>query len=615
MSVEPSGKVLQLTLFRTVDKLSQGVTEGISRTMEDLPGDTNRELEVKNVAQSLIGKLSNSLFVGVPRPLFDALHKSFSELNSKLASRVEFDIIAKCNDSCRPFEHGELSRPSPSVSAPAQSLGHSDSCEDVHSTLEPSEEQSVGMIDRCCLCLTPASEEELITTNCCNKLVGSICWEERLEEIDKCCFCQAYQPKSDPRLLASSEDTTDYKYHFISKSLQDETDTKADVETARASFFEQGSSFSTRSAGADVSLNLPNASEALRASITVNKKPVVLDTSDLSADIKKMRMADDKRRRSYYDTPVSLQSLKNFSRNFKLRTAMPEDPTAVLSQIAASQQSCEPVENAQHKRPNPSALATTTVSAPTKLQASLGLTEHNPQSKEGDDHHATKSHRLTLIDQDVMHHLEGVRRGDLLDLVHSALIERLRRTVCKQFFHQAKFLPNGNIDVSICLKCSQESDLMHGMKDWPRAFESFVLTTQLQSYKVTVDHIQIGTMKISQGFEKSTTVQKLSRDNTPVLKSLTNPADIRGVCWNKKIIGLNPNESTSITITFRTAQQANEAIEHGILWNHERRLCRRQGAHPRVTQCGHCQAFGHNFKDCSSTPRCRVCAGVHLSTA
>ena len=294
---------------------------------------------------------------------------------------------------------------------------------------------------------------------------------------------------------------------------------------------------------------------------------------------------------------------------------MPKDTNAVLSQSAASQQSWEPVENAQYKRPNPSVLDTATVSVFTELQASLGPTEQNPQSKEGEDHHVTISHRLTLIDQDVIHHIKGVRRDGLLDLVYSALMERLRRTVCREFFHQAKFLPNGNIDVSICLKCSQESDLMHGMKHWPRAFESFVLTTQLQSYKVTIDHIQIGTMKISQGFEKSTTVQKLVRDNTPVLKSLTKPADIRGVCWNKKIVGLYPNESTSITITFRTAQQANEAIEHGILWNYERRLCRRQGAHPRVTQCGHCQAFGHSFKDCSSTPRCRVCAGVHLSTA
>lgn len=35
------------------------------------------------------------------------------------------------------------------------------------------------------------------------------------------------------------------------------------------------------------------------------------------------------------------------------------------------------------------------------------------------------------------------------------------------------------------------------IKDWPRAFQSFVLITRLSSYKVTVDHIQIGTLNIS----------------------------------------------------------------------------------------------------------------------
>ena len=80
--------MLQLTLFRTMDKLSQGVTEGISRTMEGLPGEANRELKAMSAAQSLIGGLSNSLFVGVPRRLFDALHQSFSELNLKFILQI-----------------------------------------------------------------------------------------------------------------------------------------------------------------------------------------------------------------------------------------------------------------------------------------------------------------------------------------------------------------------------------------------------------------------------------------------------------------------------------------------------------------------------------------------
>lgn len=153
------------------------------------------------------------------------------------------------------------------------------------------------------------------------------------------------------------------------------------------------------------------------------------------------------------------------------------------------------------------------------------------------------------------------------------------------------------------------------MKDWPRTFESFVLTTQLRKFKVTAEHIQISTMKLSQGPEKSKTIQTIVNDNQSPIRSLKSPADIRGICWNKNIKGLKPIESTSITITFATAQQANEAIQHGLLWNQGRRLCRRQGAHARITQCGRCQAYGHISKDCSSAPRCKICAGMHLSTA
>ena len=237
----------------------------------------------------------------------------------------------------------------------------------------------------------------------------------------------------------------------------------------------------------------------------------------------------------------------------------------------------------------------------------------DPQSEDRGDRLATKLHILKVIDQDVIHHLKDIREDDFLNLVHSALKERVHRILCWRFFAQAKLLKNGNVDVSIFSKCSQDPDLMTGVRDWARAFESFVLTTQMRSYKVTVDHIQIGTRSILQGPEKSKTVEKLVNDNTFSVESLRTPADIDGICWNTNIDGLRLIESTLITITFSNARQANGLIEQGFLWNHERRFCRRQGAHPRITQCGHCQAYGHISKDCSSAPRCHVCPGLHVS--
>lgn len=435
-----------------MNKISQ-VTEDSARTIEDLPGDKNRELGMESGAQNLTRESSNSLSVGVPRRVFDALYHSFSELNSKLASRVEINDTPGSHDSEDTFDSEDTLRPSPLASASAQFLGHHDFCEDAHGFREPFEGQSVGTVDRCCVCSTPATEEELMTTPCCFRAVGSICFDERLEDTTKCCLCQAPETRSDQRCSAApSEVTSDYKFNFATETLQDDG-----------------------------------------------------------------------------------------------------------------------------------------------------------------DHLVTKSHVLKLIDQDVIYYLEDVHPEDLLDFIHSALKNQVHHIACKRFFYEARVQKNGNVSLSICSKCSQDADLMNGMKDWPRAFQSFVLTTQMRSYKVTVENIQIGSMKISRGFEKSKTIQTLVNDNTSVLKSLKTPAEIRGICWNKRVAGLKPIERTSITITFSTAQQANEAIEHGILWNHERRRCRRQGPHPRITQCRNCLAYGHILKDCSSAPRCHVCAGMHLS--
>lgn len=440
--------------YSTMNKISQ-VTEGISRTIADLPGDTNREFEAAKGSQNLTRDLSSSLSEGVPRRVFDILYQSFLELNSKLASGVEINSTQGSHDSECTFDSEGTLQASPPASASAQSLGHYDSCGDSHDVSEQFEEQSAGTVDRCCVCSTPASEEELMTTSCCSRAVGSICFEEGLDETSKCCLCQARQTRSDSRCSAApSEVAFDYKVHFATETFQD-----------------------------------------------------------------------------------------------------------------------------------------------------YG------------DHLVPKAHILKLFDQDVMHYLEGIHQEDLLDLVHSALKTRVHHIACKRFLQGAQVLKRRNVSLSICSKCSQDTDITNGMKDWPRVLESFVLTTRLRFYKISVDRIQIGTMNILRGVEKSETIQTLVNDNTSVLKSLRNSAQIRGIHWNKDTIGLKPIEYTSITITFLSAQQANEAIEHGLLWNHERRPCRRQGPHPRITQCGHCQAYGHVSKDCSSAPRCKVCAGTHLSTA
>ena len=237
------------------------------------------------------------------------------------------------------------------------------------------------------------------------------------------------------------------------------------------------------------------------------------------------------------------------------------------------------------------------------------------ETEEQVGHLVTISHRLRLLHRDVICHLRKIDEESLLDLVGSAFKERVHPTACKRFFQRAQILERRYIHLSICLTCSQDPDLMTGLKDGGLVFQSFVLATQLRRYQVTVYRIQIGTMKIVRGFEKSKTIRTLLDNNASVLKSFTKPADIREIYWNMSVSDLKPVDYASITITFSTAQQANEAIKHGVLWNEERRECKRLIPHLRITQCRSCQAYGHILKECSSAPRCCVCAGMHLSNA
>lgn len=174
---------------------------------------------------------------------------------------------------------------------------------------------------------------------------------------------------------------------------------------------------------------------------------------------------------------------------------------------------------------------------------------------------------------------------------------------------------NRCINLSICLNCSQEPGLMNGPTNRYLVFESFVLTDRQRSYRVTMGHIQVRTMNIVNNFDKIKTTQKLLKDNASVLKSLTGQTDVRDIRWNGSATSFKPQDYASITVTFSSSQLANEAIEHGPLWNHERRVCKTQAPCHRITQCGNCQAYSHISKECSSAPRCCLCAGMHISTA
>ena len=438
------------------------------------PGDTTSEPGAKRV------ELCNPSSEGVPRRMFDALHQSFSQLNSKLASKIEIKMISTCADSGPSFDYESASGPRPPAPRSPRPLDVISFGDELRGSLEQDEVQGQceAAADRCCMCLTAASDEELMMTPCCLRAVGSICFQEGLEQNGKCCLCQVDPYKSNlPPLREPSDGTSDYKVHFVPAT-----------------------------------------------SLTVSALPKQSDISTI-------------------------------------------------------------------------------------------LEERDNQTEEQVGHLTTTIHKLKLFDRDVIDYLKGIDEESLLDLVHSAFRERVHRTACKGFLQRAQVRQRRCVHLSICSTCSQDPDLMTGLKDGNFVFQSFVLTTQLRRYQVTVCHIQIGTMSIMPGSEKSKTIQTLLDNNASVLKSFRKPADIRGIHWNTSIASLKSDDYATITVTFSTAQQANEAIKYGILWNDERRECKGTVARLRIIQCRNCQAYGHVFKECSSAARCCICAGMHLSTA
>ena len=544
------------------------------------PGDTTSEPGVNGI------DLCNPSAEGVPRRAFDALYQSFSQLNAKLASRVEIKMFSKCSDLVPPFDHAGASESNPPASGSPHSLDLI-SFGDESRGLEQTEDQGLGVAaaDRCCMCSTEASDEELMMTPCCLRAVGSICFDEGLQKNDKCCLCQVHPYQTNlPPLEEPPDGASDYKVHFILATGQERKTYKPPLETSTNWCAERSNSFSMGSAVADDPPPLIDFSESQIVSGTENQEQQNL-----------------------------IHTLN--TEKVECEPLTPLSKSQSLTQNPATQKWCEPAKNVQRKMLDTSKQTSITVSVlPQKSDISTIPEERKDQTEEQVGHLITVSHRLRLLDRDVISHLKDIDEESLLDLVYSAFKERVHRTACKGFFQRAQMVERRYIHLAICSTCTQDPDLMIGLKDGGLVFQSFVLATHLRRYQVTVYHIQVGSMSIVRGFDKSKTIRILLDKNASVLKSFTKPADIREIYWNRGV-DLKSSKHASITITFSTAQQANEAIKHGVLWNDERRECKRLIPHLRITQCRNCQAYSHILKECSSTPRCCVCAGMHLSTA
>ena len=269
--------------------------------------------------------------IGVPRQVFYALYQSFSQLNIKLASRADISITSESDDSGHHLNYQDTPRSSLSESASPHSLKHFDLCHDLQGARKTSEGRIAGTVDRCCVCSTITTEEESMTTPCCLRAVGSICFEEALQETGKCCLCQVHQSRPSSRSSRSLPDSTsEYKVHFATERYHDQSHEKRKTEVNK----DNTSGATIFFAGNAVADGPPCLQEAPVVNVTKDKETDVLDLSGPSTNLQTMRTVGERRK-------YSLEELQSYSRGFIFHAPWPKDLVPFLSRNAAKQHSRE----------------------------------------------------------------------------------------------------------------------------------------------------------------------------------------------------------------------------------------------------------------------------------
>lgn len=552
--------------------ISLGVKQGVAWGLEDVSQSIRNKVGekfVKGVVEREVAKeFSKGLSIGVPKALFDKLYKSYTNLNTKLAAKgesagghnqhlheplsvISFDPNSNQHVSERAARQDDEQTPGSDDDGTRDLRGEPPA--DSEASPEFAEEHNEGSFDRCCVCNTLASEEELLTTTCCSKMVGSLCFEEALQETGKCCLCHETQSLSEPaKPSVYSEHDPDYIFHFVEVQDQLENTRKDKSVEPIADLSESGDAGPCRKKSR-LSLTPEDFAEPVRYPSENN-----VWTARTSGAFKPR------------DNPVQGKG-------------PPSDPSTKPS------------------------LKSHESSTQGKAQR-LDSLDSGPE-----DSVITKENVLRLFDQAVIKYLRDLSREELLITVHEALEELLPSTIDKTIFFGVLFLESGDVQIMHGINQGQAPDLKGDAASWAEVLEKFV-RARLGTYTVVMHKVEIETMQLSDEFQRTKAIEELVGYNASAMQSLTRPDDIRLIRWTMKEKNLHKANIGSVTIGLATAAQANEVIGRGLFWKGERRYCVKQGPYQKLVQCDGCQEFGHTAEDCSSPPRCQACAGDHQTT-
>ena len=562
---------------RIKKSVSLGIKKGVASGLEDIPygirKNVDEEFVQKIVDRELSKELSKGLGLGVRKDLFDQLYKSYAELNTKLAAKDESAGDYNSRSHQRLPERLPRASMSPcSTRRVSDSSARRDGRQVLRSgdgvmwrgtlrisaaSSDFSEDDCEESSDRCCRCgtSTAADLEEIMITTCCSKYVGSVCFDEALQETGRCCLCHNTRSRFESGTsVGHSEQELSYKFHFADNQNQVEESKKDNSVSDVASQSETGAAYASW-------VSLPPFVHGKSAEPPEHLR----ETSMWTARTSEACQSEDTA------PPPGKDSLSDLGL----------EPSTILHEQSLSHQAV-PLPDPQESDP-----------------------ETPPITKEYE-------FVLRLSDQAVISYLEGLSTEGVWATVDEALGQLLTPTIRTETALEVSLLESGDIQLTYGVCEGRALGLEQGAMNLVETLEKFV-RARLQPYLVVVYKVETKTMNLSDKVQKTRAIEELVGVNASTMQFLRRPDDVGSIRWTMSEKRLQTARLGSIAIGFATAAQANGVITHRLLWKGKRRYCVKQGPKRTLVQCDNCQAFGHTAEDCTSSPRCQTCAEGHES--
>lgn len=549
--------------------VKHGVGLGLRDVSQGLYPKMVKKFDKKVIERGTEKEGSKGFALGVVKVMFGQLYKSYAELNAKLAAK---DELAR---SFNPRSHQRLPKRLPQASvSPCSSRNVSENSATPDGKQTPwSDEGGTrrGMVriseasselskdhceespDRCCICGTLSDQEEHIITTCCHKSVGSICFEEAMQETGGCCLCQKTQSHFESKTSSGqSEQEPNYRFRFVETQTEAEDSRKDKSITGTFDQLEPGDT----------------------------RPPRKVSSPSLVPGEPAKPLKCPRKRSEWKEYNPKARKLED-------TMARMAHGTGSFSNLWLSDE-----ESSIHRSVQRSILPDN------HLKSSLNTKEHECV--------------LHLSDHSVISYLKGLSRENVTAMVSEALKDRLSTTIYSTTIFGILLLESGDVQFKYGVKEGGGPDLEVDAASLAETLAVFV-RARVKPYLVVLHCIETKSMNLCNKVQRTRAVKDLVRLNAFTLRHLSRPEDIRTIRWTTDEKSRRTIKEDSVILGLATVAQANEVIARGLLWKGKRRPCVKYEPKQNIIQCYNCQSFGHIAKTCKSSPRCRACAECHQS--